>query len=203
MTKTTAVLTGGVAPNGAATSWTFQYGTTTAYGSYTSGGSVPATTPEFVTSPLNGLAPGTVFHYRLIARHGNTVLSYGADQSFMTLPTRRPVPGIRARTAPYTDSSRPYVFTTSGRLLAPRSTPAQFGCTGRVAIRYYRGTRQVAFILVSVAPDCSFRGQVRFAHLVGPRRLRHGHQRLAVRIFFRGNGYLYHRAARTEHVVLG
>src|SRR5438477_435461 len=73
-------LTGTVNPNGEATSWTFQYGLTNAYGVQTFGGSLPAgSSPQTVTKTLQGLEPGTTFHYRLVALHGQTVVSDGQD----------------------------------------------------------------------------------------------------------------------------
>ena len=39
---------------------------------------------------LPGIEPGTVFHYRLIASHGPTATTTGADVTFATLPWPRP-----------------------------------------------------------------------------------------------------------------
>jgi len=80
-----ATLTGTVSPNGRATSWHFDYGTTTAYGSHTaseSAGSGGAAEP--VSAGLAGLAPGTTYHYRLVAT-SSAGTTYGADQTFTTL----------------------------------------------------------------------------------------------------------------------
>jgi hypothetical protein len=79
----TARLTGSVDPNGADTTYQFQYGTTSAYG---------ATTPETVlsgdgrrtvTADVSGLAPATKYHFRLIARNAKG-LAKGADRVFTT-----------------------------------------------------------------------------------------------------------------------
>jgi hypothetical protein len=73
---------GTVNPSGSLTRYYFEYGTTTAYGSTTpsqsagSGGS-----PVSEAASLNGLTPGTVYHYRIVAVSvGGTV--DGADQTF-------------------------------------------------------------------------------------------------------------------------
>jgi hypothetical protein len=83
--QTSAKLVGWLNPNGATTSFYFQYGTTTAYGN-----TVPApaatmsgTTPQLVAFNVGNLQPGTTYHFRLVATnaYGTTV---GADQSFGT-----------------------------------------------------------------------------------------------------------------------
>ena len=73
---------GTVNPNGSPTRYFFQYGTTTAYGSATptqSAGS--GASPVNEAASVNGLTPGTVYHYRMVAVSvGGTV--DGADQTF-------------------------------------------------------------------------------------------------------------------------
>jgi hypothetical protein len=81
-----ANLNGSVNPNGGATGWYFEYGTTKAYGSRTptlSAGS--GTKARKVKAPIGGLAPATTYHYRLIAgnRKGRTL---GGDRTFKTKP---------------------------------------------------------------------------------------------------------------------
>jgi hypothetical protein len=80
----TARLTGSVDPNGAATTIQFQYGTTSAYGAVTPEQTVTGDGKKAVTADIAGLAPATIYHYRLIARNGKG-LSKGADRSFKTL----------------------------------------------------------------------------------------------------------------------
>ena len=77
-------LSGTVTPNGAATSWYFEYGTTTAYGSRTAATAAgTGTTPVSVSVQVRGLAHSTVYHFRLAA--ANAVASItSADQSFVT-----------------------------------------------------------------------------------------------------------------------
>jgi hypothetical protein len=83
-----ARLTGSVDPNGLETSYQFQYGRTTAYGSSTpvvDAGAGFATLP--VAAALSGLAQGTTFHYRLIATNSLGVAA-GADATFSTRDPR-------------------------------------------------------------------------------------------------------------------
>jgi len=81
---TTATVTGTVDPNGSATSWQFEYGLTTTYGSKTTAVSAGAGTVNTqVTGSLTGLTPGTTYHYRLDASNsGGTAL--GIDGLFTT-----------------------------------------------------------------------------------------------------------------------
>jgi hypothetical protein len=79
----TARLTGAINPNGDATTYQFQYGTTSAYGAVTPEQSIGATGKKTVTADVSGLAPATTYHYRLIARNGKG-LTKGRDRSFKT-----------------------------------------------------------------------------------------------------------------------
>src|SRR5258708_32047611 len=71
---TSATVTGTLNPNGQATTWYFEYGTSTSYGSKTSTISAGSGTSHAnVAAPLAGLTPGTTYHYPLLApRHAGT-----------------------------------------------------------------------------------------------------------------------------------
>jgi hypothetical protein len=82
--STTASLSGGVYPNGADTTYYWQYGATTSYGAQTAtvdigGGQAPVQ----VAGALGGLAPGTTYHYRLVAQNG-VGTAYGYDSTLTT-----------------------------------------------------------------------------------------------------------------------
>jgi hypothetical protein len=81
----TVRLTGAVDPNGAPTTYQFQYGTTNAYGSATAEATVSGDGRKTVTADVAGLAPATTYHYRLLAKNavGQTL---GGDRSFKTQP---------------------------------------------------------------------------------------------------------------------
>ncbi|HEX4465886.1 MAG TPA: hypothetical protein VH025_01745 [Solirubrobacteraceae bacterium] len=75
-----ATLAGIVDPGGAATSYSFQYGPTIAYGKQTSPGQLPAgTTKVKVGQPVTGLVSG--YHYRLVATN-SVATAYGKDRTF-------------------------------------------------------------------------------------------------------------------------
>ena len=84
ITQTQATLNGSVNPNGASTSWHFEWGTTTAYGNNTpvvSAGS--GTTTSNVNATITGLTSGTTYHFRLVGVAGTTTV-YGSDLMFTT-----------------------------------------------------------------------------------------------------------------------
>jgi hypothetical protein len=84
VTITTATLNGTVNPQGASTTYFFQYGTTTAYGSRTpSVGAGVGTKAVAATAAIAGLGPNTKYHYRLVAQNslGTTA---GKDRAFTT-----------------------------------------------------------------------------------------------------------------------
>jgi alpha-tubulin suppressor-like RCC1 family protein/phosphodiesterase/alkaline phosphatase D-like protein len=80
-----ATLHGQVIANGTATTVTFEYGRTTAYG--TSAAATPdtvtGTTPTAVSAALSGLLPGTTYHYRIVAS-GVGGIACGQDLAFTT-----------------------------------------------------------------------------------------------------------------------
>ncbi|HEX4838496.1 MAG TPA: hypothetical protein VFV03_08250, partial [Solirubrobacteraceae bacterium] len=84
VTETSATLKGGVNPRGTETSYSFQYGTSSAYGSQTPSSPAGTGTQEIkVSQALAGLTANTTYHYRLIAvsAAGTTL---GQDRTFAT-----------------------------------------------------------------------------------------------------------------------
>ena len=79
-----ATLHGTVTPNGLSTTWYFEYGTTTKYGSKTSSHSAGSgTTAQNVSSSLSTLKVATVYHYRLVASNSGGT-NVGEDRTFET-----------------------------------------------------------------------------------------------------------------------
>ena len=105
VTRTSATLTGTVDPNGSATSYRFEYGTSTAYGLQTAerqAGSGDA--PAAAETPVDGLTPDTTYHFRLVATNAAGV-TRGEDRTLRTARSER----------------APEVGTRSVRDLRPRS----------------------------------------------------------------------------------
>ncbi len=84
ITSTSATLEGSVDPNSSPTTWFFDYGTSTSYGSKTAAKSAGAgATPVSVSAPVSGLTRGKVYHYRLVAT-SDAGTTRGADRTFST-----------------------------------------------------------------------------------------------------------------------
>ncbi len=90
-----ATLKGTVNPNGQATEYWFEWGTTNAYGDETEPLPVAATdrASHAESLQLTGLLPGTVYHYRLVAENASGP-SDGLDHEFKTSspPEKEPPP---------------------------------------------------------------------------------------------------------------
>ncbi len=196
-----ATMTGVVDPNDEATTYMFQYGLTSSYGTETFGVTLPAgDLPVTVAQQVEGLSPGTAFHYRIVALHGG-ITSYGNDATFVTLPQRRRLVRVRAKTMPRRDRRKPYAFITTGHLVGAPSLPASARCSGRASVALLWHRHLMARHLVPIQPDCTFQAQSVLHAL--PRRLRDKHRvRLRVLVRFRGNAYVAPTRARPEHVVI-
>ncbi len=195
--KYQATPTGSVDPEGAPTDWAIQYGLTLNYGVQTFAQTLaPVTTSLPVSVALSGLAPGKLFHYRLIAAH-NGLPSFGNDATFFTLPSFRRTPRMSVRTTPSRDTRRPYGFTTTGTLHGAEFVPAVLRCSGEVTIRFYHGSRRVADAVAQVQPNCAFSTPAPFSRLIHG-----GSAQLRVAVHFKGNGYLT-PVDRTNQVTLG
>jgi len=88
-----ATITGSVSPHGVPSSYYFDFGPTTAYGLRTATKSAGAgTAARAVAETLTTLAPGTSFHYRLVATSGPGGAAFGADKTFTTTAPPPPPP---------------------------------------------------------------------------------------------------------------
>jgi hypothetical protein len=195
-----AIVTGNINPEGEATQWAFQYGTTPNYDHQTlPAASLPASrSVQTVHTTISALAAGTIFHYRLIAVHGTTVSSYGADQLFMTQPSVRPMPNLRVSAKPHRAHSKPYLYTISGSIVPPAAFPPAWSCNGTVAVRFILRHHTRALALAAVQPNCTFSTQFLFHRLIGK-----SSTRLRLGIRFRGNAYVDTRSAPPQFVWLG
>jgi len=92
---TTATVSGSVNPNGTATTWHVEYGTTTSYGTPTAGVSAGSGTASVaVSQTLTGLTPGTSYHYRIVAT-STAGTGHGADGLLTTSAAPQVVTGTR------------------------------------------------------------------------------------------------------------
>src|SRR4051812_37236623 len=108
VTTNAATLKGQVTPISSSTAFYFDYGTTTAYGGQTQATYVAQPVVlQTVQATISGLAPNTLYHYRLVAGEGS-IVSFGLDQTFRTVAaagggTPPPVTNTSSTTAPAGD----------------------------------------------------------------------------------------------------
>ncbi|HTA96442.1 MAG TPA: NHL repeat-containing protein [Solirubrobacteraceae bacterium] len=123
ITSSAATLTGSVNPQGVQSTYEFDLGTDTSYGSRIFGEAGSAATPQTFTSHLNGLAPNTTYHYRLLATNvfGTT---YGPDQTFTTpsVPSSLLTPPAAAVLVPTPQIGNP---PAKSKATTPAKKPAQ------------------------------------------------------------------------------
>jgi streptogramin lyase len=88
-----ATVAGTVDPNGQTTTYHFEFGLSTSYGSQAPAPPDPSAgsgaTSQSVSANLTGLSPGTTYHYRLVATNVSGI-QYGSDRTFATATTSPP-----------------------------------------------------------------------------------------------------------------
>jgi len=85
VSTSSATLTGTVNPQGQDTTYYFEYGTSTAYGSRTAKSSAGnGTSNVSASAAIGSLTPSTTYHYRLVADNGSRT-TLGADMTFTTV----------------------------------------------------------------------------------------------------------------------
>lgn len=143
---TFATVHGSVNPEGSSTTYFFQYGKTASYGHVTAThGAGSGTSSRSVSHSVSGLAPGTVYHYRIVAHNANGT-AFGRDRTFRT-PQR---PSIHVRPSAVVAGSRVTVYGNAGAcpvgdtvtLLSPAFSSAhQFAGVNAVSARVGRRGR--------------------------------------------------------------
>lgn len=94
VSTTSVALAGTVNPNGAATTYSFQYGTTTAYGQTSATGSLAASsTASSVSETIAGLEAAVTYHYRLVASNAGGTTA-GADATVTLCPAGSSLTGV-------------------------------------------------------------------------------------------------------------
>ncbi|MGH2863058.1 MAG: hypothetical protein ACRDLT_16380 [Solirubrobacteraceae bacterium] len=134
ITSTGATVNGTVNPNGAATTYAFEWGLTTSYGNaaplpQASAGAGTANVPESLH--LGKLASGTVYHFRVIASNAGGGAT-GADETFTTA-------GSPPAPATVTTGSASSVTATSAVLngsVVPGATPTTCSFTYGTSTSY-------------------------------------------------------------------
>jgi len=83
VTTSSGTLNGSLDPHGLTTTVSFQYGTTTNYGSATAMQSQTGNAYRNITANINGLTPHTTYHFRMVATNGAGT-RMGGDRTFTT-----------------------------------------------------------------------------------------------------------------------
>jgi hypothetical protein len=169
VTYQSANLNGAISPGGQATTYFFQFGTTTRYGSQSPLVSTTDSRTIAATSPATGLAPETTYHFRLVAINvlGAT---FGADLTFTTVAiplslniTALPNPvalgspmslvgtltGSGAAGSAVVLQQNPFPFTSGFRILG---SPSLVGPDGGFQFERLTPTVTTQFRVVSVGP---------------------------------------------------
>jgi phosphodiesterase/alkaline phosphatase D-like protein len=116
-----ATVTGTVNPAGTATSYYFEYGTSSAYGLQTSAAAAGAGTSNVaVQQSLSGLTPKTTYHYRLVASSAGGGTTFGLDATFVTTAT--PAPAVTTGAA----TSVSFASATVTGSLNPEGVPTTY-----------------------------------------------------------------------------
>ena len=187
-------LNGAVNPEGPTTTWYFQYGLTTYYGTQTSSQTLSGLGARPVNAQLAGLEAGATYHFRLVAysAHG---LYVGPDQTFTTKRGARTRPGGLVLGASSRRSSSRLTITISGHLGLPGSITKSAGCNGTVALEIRRGSATIGLQRASLRSNCSYSLHV----YIATNRL-HGSTRLGIFAVYDGNALMLptssHRSLR-------
>ena len=84
VTATDASLDATINPQGTPTTYHFDYGPTSDYGSSTTeSGAIAGLTDHAVSDQIDGLAPGTTYHFRIVAKNADAAIQ-GPDATFTT-----------------------------------------------------------------------------------------------------------------------
>ena len=139
--QSSADLTASVDPAGARTTYHFEYGTTTSYGSQTTDQTAdPAAGEQPVDAIIDRLAAATTYHYRAVATN-SAGTTYGDDQTFTTAsppppaPVTKPTPKTKPNNVPFlipprlTYPARPATRISATVLLLRATARAGSGAT--------------------------------------------------------------------------
>lgn len=161
--STSATVTATVDPDGQPATVAFQYGTTTQYGTETSGQTVAAAGP--VEQALTGLRPATTYHYRVVVRSsGGEVV--GADRTFTT--DAAPPPTVSSGAASGVTSTGATIAATvdprgaDTRVVIDYGPTTSYGTTTTAqSVAGTAGSTALRFVLRGLAPRTTYHYRAR------------------------------------------
>jgi phosphodiesterase/alkaline phosphatase D-like protein len=144
--ETSATLGGTLDPHGVDTTYRFEYGPTTLYGSQSAAASAGSGSgASDVSADLSGLAPSTTYHFRLVATNAGGT-STGDDATFTT--PARPADPPAQTTPPQTGSTLP-TTDTEPVTTPPVITTPPAACKPALKIARHR---RMAVLTIRCAP---------------------------------------------------
>jgi len=199
VTASQATLNGTVDPEGLATSYYFQYGTTTSYSSKTTTTSAGAgTSAVAVSATISKLKPGTTYHYRIVATNANGT-SDGIGRVFTTAKKIVSIKSLTATAKPHHATKFPYRYKFTGRLRLPSGVTAKVGCSGKVSVRIKRGKKTVSLQRAKIAKSCAWKDSAR----LGNHKLVPGKGKLSVIVSYGGNSALAAHTNKAFSILYG
>jgi hypothetical protein len=162
ITPTAATLNATVNPQGSPTTFHFEYGTTTAYGSTaptTPGDAGSGQGDATVSAPVTGLTPGSVYHFRVVADNGTGGAQNGADQTFKTAPATAPTAdAVTAAAATLTGTVDPHGSTATYHF--NYGTTSAYGTSTPTGDTAGGGVQSVTASIAGLAPSTTYHFQV-------------------------------------------
>lgn len=161
--ETEATLNGTVNPSEQATSYFFEYGTTTGYGQKTTEESAGSgTSPVPKSAAVSGLSAATIYHFRLVAKNA-TGTTPGADRTFATTgppsATTKPATGIGEAEATLNGAVNPNGFQTT-YFFNYGTTPTYGQKTAETSVGSGTGVLPAAAVLSGLAPETTYHFQL-------------------------------------------
>lgn len=153
VTDTGATLNGSVDAGSAATTYRFDYGTTTAYGQTTPEATAGSAMGAVARSAaVSSLSASTLYHFRIVALRGGVPVAFGADKTFTTAATPAgnvappPPPPTTTRTVSKpTHVTRKAAVSARGTFAFAFNAAAKLSGSVRFTIPKHGRTKAIAF----------------------------------------------------------
>jgi phosphodiesterase/alkaline phosphatase D-like protein len=163
ITATSATLNGTVNPSSRSTTWYFEYGTSTSYGTKTSTKDAGSGTSTIsVSAAVTGLKSGSTYHFRLVAT-SDAGTTHGSDHTFVPVAsptvTTKSASTIRDTTATLNGSVNPLGQSTN--VYFEYGTSTSYGAKSSVkSIGSGKSSTNVAIGITGLTPGATYHFRV-------------------------------------------